>query len=50
MKIDFLGIPVDSLTMEETVNLIDSAIKNKENMLSKCKKLKRKDKKKWIRK
>ncbi len=32
MKIDFLGIPVDSLTMEETVNLIDVAIKNNEHI------------------
>ena len=32
MKIDFLGIPVDSLTMEETVNLIDEAIKNNEHI------------------
>ena len=26
MKIDFLGIPVDSRTMEETVRIIDDAI------------------------
>jgi N-acetylglucosaminyldiphosphoundecaprenol N-acetyl-beta-D-mannosaminyltransferase len=32
MKIDFLGIPVDSLTMEETVKLIDDAIKNNEHI------------------
>jgi N-acetylglucosaminyldiphosphoundecaprenol N-acetyl-beta-D-mannosaminyltransferase len=30
MKIDFLGIPVDAITMDETINLIDEAIvKNK---------------------
>jgi N-acetylglucosaminyldiphosphoundecaprenol N-acetyl-beta-D-mannosaminyltransferase len=28
MKIDFLGIPVDAITMEETVNAIDRAIMN----------------------
>jgi N-acetylglucosaminyldiphosphoundecaprenol N-acetyl-beta-D-mannosaminyltransferase len=28
MKIDFIGIPVDSLTMEETVNRIDNAIQS----------------------
>lgn len=27
MRIDFLGIPVDALTMEQTVNLIDEAIR-----------------------
>jgi N-acetylglucosaminyldiphosphoundecaprenol N-acetyl-beta-D-mannosaminyltransferase len=27
MKIDFLGIPVDALTMSETINLIDDAIR-----------------------
>jgi len=28
MKIDFLGIPVDALTMQETLGKIDQAIKN----------------------
>jgi N-acetylglucosaminyldiphosphoundecaprenol N-acetyl-beta-D-mannosaminyltransferase len=32
MKIDFLGIPVDSLTMDETVNTIDDAIKNNKHI------------------
>lgn len=32
MKIDFLGIPVDSITMEETINLIDIAIQRNENI------------------
>lgn len=32
MKIDFLGIPVDSITMAETVNLIDIAIQRNENI------------------
>lgn len=27
MKIDFLGIPVDGITMEETVSIIDDAIR-----------------------
>ena len=27
MKIDFLGIPVDNLTMSETLNLIDDGIR-----------------------
>lgn len=27
MKIDFLGIPVDALTIKETINVIDNAIK-----------------------
>ena len=29
MKIDFLGIPIDALTMEETIDLIDKAIQSK---------------------
>jgi N-acetylglucosaminyldiphosphoundecaprenol N-acetyl-beta-D-mannosaminyltransferase len=32
MRIDFLGIPVDSMTMEETINRIDDAVKNNENI------------------
>lgn len=32
MRIDFLGIPVDSFTMSETVNRIDDAVKNNENI------------------
>ncbi len=32
MKIDFLGIPVDSLTMEETISRIDEAIQRNENI------------------
>ncbi len=32
MKIDFLGIPVDSLTMKETINRIDEAIQSDENI------------------
>lgn len=32
MKIDFLGIPVDSLTMQETVNRIDEAIQSNEQI------------------
>jgi len=31
-KIDFLGIPVDSVTMEETIDLIDTGIQNKERL------------------
>jgi N-acetylglucosaminyldiphosphoundecaprenol N-acetyl-beta-D-mannosaminyltransferase len=29
MKIDFLGIPIDALTMQESINLIDRAIQSK---------------------
>lgn len=32
MKVDFLGIPVDSMTMEETVSRIDKAIQKKEHI------------------
>lgn len=32
MKINFLGIPVDSLTMEETVRYIDNVIQKNENI------------------
>ena len=32
MKIDFMGIPVDSHTMEETIDRIDTAIRNNEHM------------------
>jgi N-acetylglucosaminyldiphosphoundecaprenol N-acetyl-beta-D-mannosaminyltransferase len=32
MKIDFLGIPVDSHTMEETIERIDQAIRSKEHI------------------
>ena len=32
MKIDFLGIPVDALTMEETVNKIDTAIRTEQTI------------------
>ncbi len=32
MKIDFLGIPVDALTMEETVNKIDEAIRTEQTI------------------
>lgn len=32
MKIDFLGIPVDSHTMEETINRIDEAIQSDEHI------------------
>jgi N-acetylglucosaminyldiphosphoundecaprenol N-acetyl-beta-D-mannosaminyltransferase len=32
MRIDFLGIPVDSMTMLETVNRIDEAVRNNENI------------------
>ena len=33
MKIDFLGIPVDALTMQETLGKIDQAIKNDQKMI-----------------
>lgn len=32
MKIDFLGIPVDALTMEETINRIDEAVQTKKQI------------------
>jgi N-acetylglucosaminyldiphosphoundecaprenol N-acetyl-beta-D-mannosaminyltransferase len=32
MKIDFLGIPVDSMTMEETIRSIDNSIQRNENV------------------
>ncbi len=32
MKIDFLGIPIDALTIKETVSRIDKAVSNNENL------------------
>jgi N-acetylglucosaminyldiphosphoundecaprenol N-acetyl-beta-D-mannosaminyltransferase len=32
MKVDFLGIPVDALTMDETINIINESIKRNEHI------------------